>query len=88
MLRSSSSTSTLSRIFNVRNLVIVLVLFALVLFLLRRRAVRRQRKRRLARQERMAEIRRRRMIDIVEPRDENSHVKVVPLRDQRRRHTG
>ena len=82
---SSSSSSTLGRIFNVRNLVIVVVLLLLVLFLLRRRAVRRQRKRRIARQQRMAEIRRRRMIDILEPRDEKSHVKVVPIRDQRRR---
>jgi D-alanyl-D-alanine carboxypeptidase (penicillin-binding protein 5/6) len=81
---TGSSSSTLGLIFNVRNLVIVIVLVLLVLFLLRRRAVRRQRKRRIARQQRMAEVRRRRMIDIIEPRDQNSHVRVVPVREQRR----
>jgi D-alanyl-D-alanine carboxypeptidase len=81
---TASSSSTLGRIFNVRNLAVVVVVLLLLLFLLRRRAVRRQRKRRIARQQRMAEIRRRRMIDIIEPRDQNSHVRVVPVRAQRR----
>jgi D-alanyl-D-alanine carboxypeptidase len=52
----------------------------LTLFLLRRRAVRRQRARRIARMKRMDEIRRRRMIDLVEPSDELGHVRVVTPR--------
>jgi D-alanyl-D-alanine carboxypeptidase len=81
---SGSDGFSLGTIFNLRNLVIAIVVILLTLFFLRRRAVKRQRKRRLARQERMAEVRRRRMIDIVEPRDQASHVRVVPVRDQRR----
>ena len=50
--------SSLGTIFNVRNFVIVVFVVLLTLFLLRRRAVRRQRARRIARQKRMAEIRR------------------------------
>ncbi len=73
---------SLGAIFNLRNFVIVVFVILLTLFLLRRRAVRRQRARRIARQKRMHEIRRRRMIDVVDPAaveaDEVSHVKVVP----------
>jgi hypothetical protein len=54
----------------------------LVLFFLRRRAVKRQRARRLARQRRLVEMRRRRMIDVVEPRDRIGHVRVVPLAER------
>ncbi len=55
-------------------------MIGLVLFLLRRRAVRRQRARRLERMKRMDEIKRRRMIDLVEPADELGHVRVVTPR--------
>jgi D-alanyl-D-alanine carboxypeptidase len=75
---------SLGTIFNLRNLVIGIGVILLTLFFLRRRAVKRQRNRRLARQQRMAEVRRRRMIDIVEPRDQASHVRVVPVRESRR----
>jgi serine-type D-Ala-D-Ala carboxypeptidase (penicillin-binding protein 5/6) len=75
---SSSSGSTLGKIWKVA-LVVVLVL-GLTVFLLRRRAVRRQRARRLARMKRMDEIKRRRMIDLVEPADELGHVRVVTPR--------
>jgi D-alanyl-D-alanine carboxypeptidase len=79
---AASSGLGFGTIFNLRNIVIFVVVILLALFLLRRRAVRRQRARRLARQKRMAEIRRRRMIDVVEPTeveaDAVSHVRVVP----------
>jgi len=75
---SSSSSSTLGQIWKVA-LVVALVL-GLTLFILRRRAVRRQRARRLARMKRMEEIKRRRMIDLVEPADELGHVRVVTPR--------
>ncbi len=81
----SSGSGGGSSVFNLRNLLLVLVLVLAVLFVMRRRAVRRRRKRRIARQQRMAEVRRRRMIDIVEPPEQNSHVKVVPLHERRRR---
>ena len=78
------SGSSLGSIFNLERVVIVVFVVLLALFLLRRRAVRRQRARRIARQKRMAEIRRRRMIDVVDPAaveaDEVSHVRVVPTR--------
>ena len=50
-----------------------------VAFVLRRRAVKRQRSRRIERQRALAEARRRRMIDVVEP-DEDGDVRVVPTR--------
>ncbi|MGZ4690255.1 MAG: D-alanyl-D-alanine carboxypeptidase family protein [Acidimicrobiia bacterium] len=74
----TSSGVTLGTFLNVRVIAIVVVLLILALFLLRRRAVRRQRARRIARQKRMAEIRRRRMIDLLEPTEEPGHVRVVP----------
>lgn len=66
------------RFLNLRTTVaLVIVVPLLAVFLLRRRAVRRQRIRRIARQKRMAEIRRRRMIDLVEPSDRVRQVRVV-----------
>jgi D-alanyl-D-alanine carboxypeptidase (penicillin-binding protein 5/6) len=75
---SSSSGSTLGKVWKIA-LLVALVL-GLTLFLLRRRAVRRQRRRRLERMKRMDEIKRRRMIDLVEPADELGHVRVVTPR--------
>jgi D-alanyl-D-alanine carboxypeptidase len=75
---SSGSSSTFGDLWKVA--LVVVVLFGLTLFLLRRRAVRRQRARRLARAKRMEEIKRRRMIDLVEPADELGHVRVVTPR--------
>ena len=77
---STSSGSTLGKIFNWRVALVVILVFGLTIFLLRRRAVRRQRKRRLERMKRMDEIKRRRMIDLVEPADELGHVRVVTPR--------
>ncbi len=81
---SSGGSGVLGSIFNLKVFVIFVVLVLFALFLLRRRAVRRQRARRIARQKQMAEIRRRHMIDVVDPAtveaDEVSHVKVVPTR--------
>jgi D-alanyl-D-alanine carboxypeptidase len=74
-----------SQLIDLRIFVAAICFVLLVLFLLRRRAVRRQRIRRMARQRRMAEMRRRRMIDVVEPRDRTSHVRVVSVRETRRR---
>lgn len=74
---SSSSGVQLGTFVNWRVLALVVLVVMLTLFFLRRRAVRRQRARRLARQQRMAEIRRRRMIDVVEPADAVGHVRVV-----------
>lgn len=70
---------SLGQIFNLRNAVVFFVVILLTLFLLRRRAVRRQRKRRIARQRAMAEMRRRRMIDVIEAgeRGTGGHVRVV-----------
>jgi serine-type D-Ala-D-Ala carboxypeptidase (penicillin-binding protein 5/6) len=79
-----SSGLSLGTILSVWNFVLVVFLALLALFLLRRRAVRRQRVRRMARQKRMEEIRRRRMIDLVEPSDRASHVRVVPRRARSR----
>jgi D-alanyl-D-alanine carboxypeptidase len=83
---SGSSGFSLGSIFNLKVIAVVLFVVLLTLFLLRRRAVRRQRVRRIARQKRMAEIRRRRMIDVVDPAavkvDEVSHVKVVPTQSK------
>ena len=50
-----------------------------IAFVLRRRAVKRRKARRIERQRALAEARRRRMIDIVEP-DQESDVRVVPTR--------
>jgi D-alanyl-D-alanine carboxypeptidase len=78
---ASSSGVTIGTIVNLRNFLLLVFVLLLTLFLLRRRAVRRQRARRIARQKHMAEIRRRRMIDVVDPADvvdEVSHVRVVP----------
>jgi serine-type D-Ala-D-Ala carboxypeptidase (penicillin-binding protein 5/6) len=83
---SGSSGFSLGSIFNLKVFAIVVFVVLLTLFLLRRRAVRRQRTRRIARQKRMAEIRRRRMIDVVDPAqvkvDAVSHVKVVPAQSE------
>ncbi|HEY3724356.1 MAG TPA: hypothetical protein VGN59_13480, partial [Acidimicrobiia bacterium] len=73
-----SSGFTLGTIFNLNVVVVVVVLVLLALFLLRRRAVRRQRRRRITRQRQLAEARRRRMIDVVEPGEPAGHVRVVP----------
>jgi D-alanyl-D-alanine carboxypeptidase len=75
---SSGSSSWFGQIWKVA--VVVALVLGLTLFLLRRRAVRRQRARRLARMKRMEEIKRRRMIDLVEPADELGHVRVVTPR--------
>ena len=73
---------SLGGIFSLRTVALGLVAFGLILFVLRRRAVRRQRARRLARQRAMAEARRRRMIDIVEPHESGGtrHVRVADQR--------
>ncbi|MGZ6910609.1 MAG: D-alanyl-D-alanine carboxypeptidase family protein [Acidimicrobiia bacterium] len=59
---------------------LVLLGLLVVLVLLRRRAVRRQKARRIERMRALEEARRRRMIDIVEPDDTESDVRVVPGR--------
>ena len=69
---------TLGTVFDLKIVVVVTVLVLLALFLLRRRAVRRQRARRIRRQKQLAEARRRRMIDVVEPGEPDGHVRVVP----------
>jgi hypothetical protein len=69
---------TLGTVFDLKIVVVVVVLVLLALFLLRRRAVRRQRARRIRRQKQLAEARRRRMIDVVEPGEPDGHVRVVP----------
>jgi D-alanyl-D-alanine carboxypeptidase len=81
---STGSGFGLGSIFSWRVLLVVVLVFLLTLFLLRRRAVRRQRARRLERMKRMEEIKRRRMIDLVEPGDPVGHVRVVPPRTGRR----
>jgi len=63
---------------SLRNLAIAFVLVLGTLFLLRRRAVRRQRRRRLARQRALAEARRRRMIDIVEYDEPIAPIRPMP----------
>lgn len=73
------ATSTAKRFVNIPTLVLAVLIVGITLFVLRRRAVRKQRIRRIARQQRMAEMARRRMVDIVEPPEESTHVKVVPL---------
>jgi serine-type D-Ala-D-Ala carboxypeptidase (penicillin-binding protein 5/6) len=75
---SSGSDSMFATIWKAA--LVVAVVIGLTLFLLRRRAVRRQRARRIARMKRMDEIKRRRMIDLVEPADELGHVRVVTPR--------
>jgi D-alanyl-D-alanine carboxypeptidase (penicillin-binding protein 5/6) len=74
----SGSDSTFATIWKAA--LVVAVVIGLTLFLLRRRAVRRQRARRIARMKHMDEIKRRRMIDLVEPADELGHVRVVTPR--------
>jgi D-alanyl-D-alanine carboxypeptidase len=75
---SSGSSSVFDSIWKVA--LVAVVVIGLAVFLLRRRAVRRQRARRIARMKRMEEIKRRRMIDLVEPADELGHVRVVTPR--------
>jgi D-alanyl-D-alanine carboxypeptidase len=58
---------------------LVLLGLLVVVVLLRRRAVKRQRARRIARQKALAEARRRKMIDVLEV-DDTSDVRVVPAR--------
>jgi D-alanyl-D-alanine carboxypeptidase len=81
----SGSGLSFGELLDWRLVIAALCFVLLVLFFLRRRAVRRQRARRLARQRRMVEMRRRRMIDVVEPRENGSHVRVVPTAERRRR---
>lgn len=71
-------------IFTWRTLGLVLLALGLTVFLLRRRAVRRQRARRIARQRAMAEARRRRMIDIVEPHEREGASQVRVTSERRR----
>jgi D-alanyl-D-alanine carboxypeptidase (penicillin-binding protein 5/6) len=58
---------------------LVLLGLLVIVVILRRRAVKRQRARRIARMEALAEARRRRMIDVIEP-DTDSDIRVLPAR--------
>jgi D-alanyl-D-alanine carboxypeptidase len=78
-----AATSFVDRFVNIPTLVLLLLVVGITAFVLRRRSVNKQRVRRLAREQRMAEMTRRRMVDIVEPPESDTHVKVVP---RHRRH--
>lgn len=82
---AESGGSTLGSVVSLRNAAIFIVVFVLALFLLRRRAVRRQRARRIARQRALDEKRRRRMIDVVELHDRESGAHVRLMRTDERR---